>query len=811
MSQKYLCIHGHFYQPPRENPWLDAIEAQPSAKPHHDWNERITAECYAPNARARVLGAKGRIRRLINNYEYMSFNIGPTLLAWLEKKHPEVYRRILDADRASAKRLNGHGNAVAQAYNHIIMPLANQRDQKTQIQWGLADFESRFGRKTEGMWLAETAVNKQTLSLLADAGVKYTILAPSQAASIRPIGAAEWEDVSGGKIDPRRPYRVFFDSKGERYIDLFFYDGPVSRAVAFERLLTSGSTFLNRLKGAAGKATGRPRLVHLATDGESYGHHFAFGEMALAWMFDHIEKNDDFKIINYGAFLELSPPRHEVEIFDDTAWSCVHGVERWRSDCGCCAHCEPGWNQEWRTPLRDGLNKLRDRLDEIFKREMEALLRDPQAARDDYIRVILKAGADSIKDAFLAKWQSRPLLTEERTKILQLMESQQLSMYMFTSCGWFFDDIAGLEPIQNLKYAAKAIELAAPWSEMDLKTEFLEVLSKAESNEPEYKNGDYIFHHWVETSRISEPAAAAHHALHQLIEECRDQCLTDAMIAPIRHRRLEGPGTTVYLCEVSVYQQTGDGVKQVCLAIHQGGLQLDAYAGAPIDGFDLGKVADALRPAVSGASTDAIVKIFQSFAVEPVHFGLSDLITDSRHALVIAAAGEVRDDFRAWVRDFFDRHQDILLLLEEAHSEGPDIPGFIYGLAVGDRLARRLEEGLGSEGLNWEAVRNLSEKSKTWHAPLQAPLVKSRALAYLKSKLESALKEKNSEHMKKAADFIELMRELKLGLDLVDCQDLYYAHFFDAEFMKTLEPGSYKKFMKLGLALDFSPEMLDVK
>ena len=418
-TDTYLCIHGHFYQPPRENPWLGVVEAQPSARPHHDWNMRITRECYGPNGRARILGEEGRIAKLLNNYEYMSFNFGPTLLSWLEQADPDTYGRILAADQASRLKYNGHGNALAQVYNHIIMPLANQRDRQTQIRWGLADFRSRFGREAEGLWLSETAVDNQTLALLAREGLKFTILAPDQARRIRPLadcGQTEaWEDISDGRIDPRRPYRVFPVSGDKSlYLDVFFYDGPISRSVAYDRLLSSGAELLGRIEMAAGTKADGPRLVNLATDGESYGHHFAFGEMALAWVFNKLETDHEIKPINYGAFLEISPPRYEVEILENTSWSCAHGVERWRSDCGCCVACQPGWNQAWREPLRQGLDWLRDELAIVFDSRGREVFRDPWAARDDYVSVLLSPGNEA-RAAFLKRQAKGELSDPQKT------------------------------------------------------------------------------------------------------------------------------------------------------------------------------------------------------------------------------------------------------------------------------------------------------------------------------------------------------------------------------------------------------------
>ena len=341
--ERYICIHGHFYQPPRENAWLESIEVQDSAYPYHDWNERITAECYAPNTASRILDGEGYITKLVNNYSKISFNFGPTLLSWLKDNHSDIYQAILEADRLSQENFSGHGSAMAQAYNHMIMPLANRRDKYTQVVWGIADFGHRFGRKPEGMWLPETAVDLETLDIMAEEGIKFTVLAPTQASRVRRIGADDWEDVSDASIDPTMAYRLNLPSGRE--IALFFYDGPISRNIAFEDTLDSGEKFAYRLTDAFSEERDWPQLVHIATDGETYGHHHRFGDMALAFALEYIEANNLAAITNYGEYLEKNPCTYEVEIFENTSWSCTHGVERWRSDCGDNSGGNPNWNQ----------------------------------------------------------------------------------------------------------------------------------------------------------------------------------------------------------------------------------------------------------------------------------------------------------------------------------------------------------------------------------------------------------------------------------------------------------------------------------
>ena len=449
-----LVIHGHFYQPPRENPWTGEVEHEPSAAPFHDWNERIHAECYAPN---------------VPNYPHLSFNFGPTLLSWLASHHPETYQKILNADQASAVARGGHGNAIAQAYGHAILPLCNERDRLTQVVWGLADFRFRFGREAEALWLPETAANDEVLALLIEQGMRYVILAPNQAK---------------GRIDTSKPY-IFRHPDGlGRSLAIFFYHGPLARAIAFEGALASSRGLVEKFIAAAQPAAD---LVNVATDGETYGHHFKFGDLCLAHALEVEAKQAGFWITNYAEYLDRHPPETDIQIDngpdgEGSSWSCVHGVARWTRDCGCHTGGDPGWNQAWRQPLRVALNFLRDDAASKFESAGSELLRDPWAARNDYIEVILDP--QHAREPFLKQHALR-----EDPRVLDLLEMQRSALLMFTSCGWFFSDLAGIETIQGLRYAARVIDLQKKLGfETPLK-QFLELVSDAKSNRPEKGNG----------------------------------------------------------------------------------------------------------------------------------------------------------------------------------------------------------------------------------------------------------------------------------------------------------------------------------
>ena len=509
MRIRYICIHGHFYQPPRENPWLEAVETQDSAHPYHDWNERITAECYGPNASSRILDTRDLITKIVNNYASISFNFGPTLLSWLEQREPEVYAAILDADRLSRDRYEGHGSAVAQAYNHMILPLANARDKRTQVRWGVRDFEHRFGRKPEGMWLPETAVDVDSLEALAEEGIRFTILEPQQAARWRQVGEEEWTE-QVGSVDPTTPY--FCRLPSGKSIAIFFYDGPISRAVAFEQLLARGENLAHRLLGAFSELRERPQLVNIATDGETYGHHHRNGDMALAYALDYINEGKLARITNYGAFLAANDPVREVEIIERTAWSCSHGVGRWERDCGCNTGAGPGWNQQWRQPLRQALDWLRDQSIGIFESVGAQVLRDPWAARDAYIDVVLDR-REEVVDAFLAEHA-----LDGDVSALELLEMQRNAMLMYTSCGWFFNDISGIETVQVLQYAARVIQLAEKVSDRTLEPELLERLAPARSNLLRYGDARKIYEREVESTRLDLRRVAEHYAVLSLFD-----------------------------------------------------------------------------------------------------------------------------------------------------------------------------------------------------------------------------------------------------------------------------------------------------
>ena len=515
--ERYICIHGHFYQPPRENPWLEDIELEDSAYPYHDWNERINAECYSPNAASRILAEQKYIIDIVNNYQKISFNFGPTLLYWMQRHAPEEYAAVLEADKQSANRFSGHGSAIAQVYNHIIMPLANGRDKRTQVIWGLRDFKYRFGREPEGMWLPETAVNIESLEILAEHGIKFTILVPRQAHKVRKIGDRGWHEVKDGAIDTKRPYVCPLPS-GKK-IAIFFSDGSLSPSVMTGQLLKSGEEFANSMVKTFAAEDSHPQIAHVATDGETFGHHHHNGDMALAYCLYYIESKNLAHITNYAEFLEKHPPEYEVRIHENSSWSCHHGVERWKSDCGCNSGGHPGWNQKWRAPLREAMDFVRDSVSPIYEREMAKFVKDPWHVRDEYIDVILDREENKVNE-FLAKHAQRQLADGEKTQMLKLLEMQRHCLLMYTSCGWFFDDIGGIEGVKVMQFAARAMQLAKETAGAELEDNYKNILAKAPANTGTDRNGVQAYEQLVQPSAIDLHRVGAHYAVSSLFGDC---------------------------------------------------------------------------------------------------------------------------------------------------------------------------------------------------------------------------------------------------------------------------------------------------
>jgi alpha-amylase/alpha-mannosidase (GH57 family) len=713
---RYVCVHGHFYQPPRENPSLEAIELQDSAYPYHDWNERVTAECYAPNAIARLLDDQQRIVQLVNNYAQISFNFGPTLLLWMKQNAPGVLDAIVQADKMSRERFGGHGPAIAQAYNHMIMPLANPRDKQTQVMWGIRDFEHRFGRRPEGMWLPETAVDTASLEALAEQGIRFTILAPRQAKRVRRQGGRSWKDVSGDRIDPSRAYQVRLPSK--RTIAVFFYDGPISQAVAFERLLDDGKRFADRLLSGLSDSRTWPQLSHIATDGESYGHHHHYGEMALSYALNRIETGDEAKLINYGQFLEMYPPDHLVEIFDNSSWSCVHGVERWRSNCGCNSGGHAEWNQEWRKPLREALDWLRDTLAPKYEESAKALLKDPWSARNGYIDVVLDRSDESL-DRFFAQHGARELDQGERVRALKLLELQRHAMLMYTSCGWFFDELSGIETVQVIHYAGRAIQLAREAMQIGgIEEQFCERLRNAKSNLPEHGDGEKIYKKWVVPAVITMDKVVGHYAVSSLFESYGDKTKIYCYDVNRLEYNIETEGR-VRLGTGRVHVRsdiTRDETTLSFSVLHLGDHNITGGVRESQDENAFHELREKLNSAFARADMTEVIGILDE-QFDKTRFSLSSLFRDEQRRIVNLILKDTLSSVGASFRGVYENQAALMRFLTGLGVPVPAALKSAAAIALNTELQQALEkpdiDGAAIQGLVREATGNQIELDAT--------------------------------------------------------------------------------------------------
>jgi alpha-amylase/alpha-mannosidase (GH57 family) len=712
----YICIHSHFYQPPRENPWFEAVELQDSAYPYHDWNERVTAECYAPNAVSRMLDSENYITKIVNNYASISFNIGPTLLSWMRTFAPAVYEAILQADKQSRERFSGHGSAMAQAFNHMIMPLANTRDKRTQVIWGIRDFEYSFGRKPEGMWLPETAVDLETLDILAQYGIKFTILAPRQAKRIRRIGSRNWRDVTGERIDPTMVYRLRLPSR--RSINLFFYDGPISRAVAFEGLLNNGERFAERLRGAFSEERTWPELVHIATDGETYGHHQRHGERALTYCLEYIQSKQLADITNYGEYLDRHPPTHDVEIFENSSWSCVHGIERWRADCGCNAGHD-GWNQSWRAPLREALDYLRDTLVSRFEERARELLKDPWSARDDYIDVVLDRSVETF-EKFLLRHATRELREEEKVATLKLLELQRHLMLMYTSCGWFFDELSGMETVQVMQYGGRAIQLSHELFGEALETPFLEALSKAKSNLPEHQDGALIYRKFVKPTTINLEKVAAHYAISSLFKSYSDSVRIYCYDAERKdYRSLEAGHMKVAVGHAGLTSEiTRETETFMFCALHFGDHNLSCGI-RPFPGEETYQAfLQEIMSTFSKADTPEVLKIMEK-ELGSTTYTVKSLFRDDQRSILRQILNTSLDEAEAAYRQIYEHSAPLVNFLRDL---GVPLPGAIR-TAAEFALNSRLRCEFGEVEMDLDRVKSLLAEAQAADVVLDSTIL----------------------------------------------------------------------------------------
>jgi alpha-amylase/alpha-mannosidase (GH57 family) len=821
-AKRFVCIHGHFYQPPRENPWLETVETQDSAAPYHDWNERICAECYATNGAARIVNDKNQITSIVNNYSRISFNFGPTLLSWLKENAPRTYRMILDGELSSRKHYRGHSSAMAQVYNHMILPLASPRDRVTQIRWGAADYELNYGRAPEGMWLAETAADTDCLEAMAQNGIKFTVLAPYQCRRIRPLvspdikpGVASaatqaglqevpWVDTPDASVDTTRPYLARFASGAS--IAIFFYDGPTSRAIAFEGLLNSGEAFAGRLK-AGFKDNPQPQLVHVATDGESYGHHHKYGDMALAYTLRLLQNDKNVHLANYASFLEQFPPEFECEIVDNTSWSCIHGVERWRSNCGCNGG-KPGWNQLWRAPLRQALDTLRDALVPLTEEEGSKLFRDVWAARDAYIHVVLDRTPDSV-DTFFSENQSHPLTEDERIRALELMEMQRHAQLMYTSCGWFFDDISGIETVQIIAYAARVLQLAGrlfAGHATALEPAFLARLAEAKSNVPSAGDGAQIYRRCVASMELTLEQVAAHYAISSVFSSYADE--TDLFCYHVRRISYDiytsGRGRLAIGRAHVASAITGRQQTFAFAVLHFGDQNITAavklYADADAPAFDA-FVAEAAGH-VQRADFPEVIRLLDRFFGH-AGYSLTSLFSDEQRRIIQIILNTTLSDVENSLSTIYQDHASLLHYLSLAGLPKPPALALAASFAINAGLRRTLE----NDPIDQAQLRSFLSLAKADQVPLETATLSYIADQRMKrAMVELQMSSGSLDALESALTLARTLSELPFDLNLWQAQNIWYEIFRTSSYGLTAlskddRPRWDKNFAELGQCL----------
>lgn len=775
----YVTVHGHFYQPPRENPYLDAIERQPSASPFHDWNERIHYECYRPNAFARVLNEHGELLGIVNNYEYLSFNIGATLMSWIERHDAEVYQRIVEADRKSCERLNGHGNAIAQVYNHIILPLANEQDKRTQIRWGKADFRSHFGRDPEGIWLAETAIDYDTVKVLIEEGIKFTILAPSQAERCRSMEDSEWQEVGGGQIDPTRPYRCFLNPGDHRspYLDIFFYDGPISRDMGFDTALSSSHHFAGRL-GQAVRGDHRPtQLISVATDGETFGHHKGGTEKCLAYAFTQEFPHRDWTVTNFAHYLSLNPPTWEVELKPVTAWSCAHGVDRWQEDCGCGGGGV--WNQQWRRPLRESLDWLRDQLIRVYEEEGKKLFNDPWLARDEYIQVVRDR---SSLPKFLARHQLHKLTNGDRLDAVRLLEMQRHTLLMYTSCGWFFEELSRPEGVQILRYASRALELAGDVAGIQLEKSFVKRLATAPSNVECFKTGAEVYRQLVIPAQITFEQVAAHYAISSLFtsyaREQRVYCYSTNQL----DYQVQRMGSVSFA--IGQLQLTSEITREsrhfVFAVLHLCGWDFHCCIQPFTGRRNYTQVKEQVFETLAqGSAAKTLLKMNQVFGDEA--YSLQDLFAEERHRMMQLLSQETLTRLDQLYTQVYRDNYGVLMAFHRDELPVPRELQVAAEIAIGHRLLltlRSLEQDMedwNTSLMHLGQLEAIATEATHLRCHMQQPEVREVLQRLIERSLRIVLHEKDAEPQIRLLErMVVLNNQLGLGASLAKSQESFY-------------------------------------
>jgi len=766
--ERFICIHGHFYQPPRENAWLEEIEVQDSAYPYHDWNERITSECYAPNAASRILDTDKKIIDIVNIYSNISFDFGPTLLSWMERHKPEVYQAILDADRLSMKKFSGHGSAMAQAYNHLIMPLADRKDKYTQIIWGIKDFEKRFGRFPEGMWLPETAVDEETLEVLVSQGIKFTVLSPRQAKRTRKLDNHDkWHDVSRERIDPTKAYLCILPSG--RSINIFFYDGPISQEVSFGPLLKNGEDFAGKLISAFNDQRNWPQLVHIATDGETYGHHHRFGDMALSYALHYIESKKLAKITNYSEYLAKHPPVNAVEIFENSSWSCVHGIERWRSNCGCHSGAHNDWNQEWRKHLRNAMDWLRDKLFDLFSEEAAKYFNKPWEARNDYIEVILDRSHNNV-EAFFAQHAVQDLSLEEKRAALNLLEIQRNAMLMYTSCGWFFDELSGIETIQIMQYASKAIQYAEELIDVSLETQFIRHLEASPSNI--YNNGGEVYDKYVKPTRTDILRVGAHYCMSSVFEDYPEDITLYCYRAKSEiYKRIEAGKVNLTIGKASIHSEITWDKKIISFAVlHLGDQNINAGVRAFAGGSEFIDMQTEITGAFEKGDIPLVIRLMDKHFDKRI-YSLWHLFRDEQRKVLDQILQLTYENVDASYRQIYDNNYTIMNFYNGLQQRLPRPFLAAAEYIINSDMKKIFED----DDPDIDKLKRLIDETERWGINIDTTTIAFKANTWVNSAMEKLLgNPQDINFITLIEQALKILKPLNLSLNLWSAQNIYF-------------------------------------
>jgi alpha-amylase/alpha-mannosidase (GH57 family) len=767
---RHLCIHAHFYQPPRENPWLEDVELQDSAYPYHDWNDKITEECYRQNAASRILDPERRIIDIVSNYSQISFDFGPTLLIWLERHAPEVYRSVIEADKKSIETFSGHGSAIAQAYNHIIMPLANSRDKYTQVAWGIYDFEQRFGRKPEGMWLPETAVDMETLEILAQHDIRFTILAPHQAKRLRRIGGQEWKNVERNELDTTRAYLCRLGSG--KVINLFFYHQPTSQDVAEGRILQNGEVFAKKLLWILEANPEHGRLANIATDGETYGHHYRCTDMALAYCLHFIMTNNLAKITVYGEYLEKFPPQYEVQIYENSSWSCSHGVERWRSNCGCNYGRFPSGKQQWRAPLREAMDWLRDRLAPLYESKIAEYVTDVRRVRNDYISVVNDRSPQNVQ-SFLQKSAGRELSFDEQVAVLKLLEMQRNTMLMYTSCGWFFDDICGIETVQIMNYASRAIQLAKEVNGDDFEPGFQEILQKASTNVKEFANGRDAYLALVKPNSIDLNRVAAHLAISSIFDEYPQE--TDVYCYSATVESYERVDAGIQIAATGRAAVQSDVVLEkhyVDFAVlHFGDHNLIAAVNARMDDEAFSNMRRDLENAFIKGDTTEVIRIMNIF-FRGNNYSLWHLFKDQQRRILYRLLETTWQEIEASFRHIYEHNYTIMQIMRGMNMPLPKALSTPAEFVLNEDLRRTIQE----EDVDIKRLKSFTREAMRLQLKLDETTLRFEVSRKINNMMERL---KNSPHniemLEKVGAILQVLSAMVDELDIQAAQNALFA------------------------------------